>query len=146
MKYWFVEGDVHLREHYDMKIWGVNRAGLDFALALGSANFGGNVKFYAEPKRHGKAWRLRLQHVAVGPGSRCYHRKSHVESVKQGPIGHRGPAVCCHVYKEFFRAIFEINEDARIATTSALYRNKVDFEAKMDAYVEPYPKHCECDV
>lgn len=128
-----------------MKIWGVNRTGLDFALAIGSANFQGNVKFYANPKRKGQAWQLRLQHVEPGPGSRIYHRQSHVESVTKGSIQSRGPAVCWHVHRDFFRAIFEINEDARIKTSWSLYRNKADFDAKMEAEPGPEYEHCECE-
>ncbi len=122
-------------EYSGVKVWGITESGLSFALALGSAKFGGNVKFVSAPRQSGRAWRLRLSHVKPGAGSRIYNdtviETGHMGDYEKNVRRKTGPAVCWHAHREFIRAIFDINSDARVQTSFALYRNKEDFDNKM---------------
>jgi hypothetical protein len=131
-----------------MEIWGITESGLQFALAIGSAHFGGNVKFVSKPKQKGRAWQLRLSHVKPGPGSKVYTDAivtipyalpKRSKKVKKTRIG---PAVCYCVYREFIRAIFDINETARVKTSLATYSCKADFDKKVTTDLAH--GHCTC--
>ncbi len=110
-----------------MKIYGLNRIGLDFALALGNANFDGNVKFAFEPVKFSKVcFRLRLQHKEPGVGSVLLTDRLLIEGVPR--ITRRGPGVCWHAHRDFFLGIFKINPEARIQTSQANFENARDFK------------------
>jgi len=125
----------------EMKIWGINRTGLDFALAHGGGEFGGNIRFLTNPVKSGEsnAYAVRLVHDKPGPGTRIY-----IKQTANGYSARRGPAVCWHAHTAFMRAIFEINPDARIKTCVADYRGEEDFES---SYMETYEElkgDCDC--
>lgn len=114
-----------------MKVYGVNKVGLDFALALGNANFDGNVKYAYEPAQISRVcFRLRLQHKQPGPGSSMTKKR-------------RGPAVCWHAHRDFMRAIYTINPDARITTSFGTYNNERDFEFR---HAQTRYGKCKCEI
>ena len=115
-----------------MKIWGVNSTGLEFALAMGNANFAGNIKFDRCVKIN-RRHVIRLAHRDAGPGSKI--------SIRGNGRKYHGPSVCWHAHRDFIRAVFDINPTARVKTAFADYRSKEDFEAKCDS--TKYGR-CEC--
>jgi hypothetical protein len=119
---------------WNVKIHGLNRTGLDFALALGNAKFAGNVRWAYEPKKRGRTFLVRLTSLDNdGPGVKVY-------CWSQGGK-RRGPSCCWHAHRDFIRAVFSLNPDARVKTAFAMYRDKDNFE---QTYERTFPKSHEC--
>lgn len=120
-----------------MKINGLNRTGLDFALALGNAKYAGNVKWAYEPKQRGRAWLVRLtSQDNEQPGVKLY---------AISPVHTRkGPAVCWHAHRDFLRAVFDLNPAARIKTAFATYNSQEHFEQTFRATQQPEDR-CSCE-
>lgn len=132
-----------------MKIWGVTEQEIRDAVAeVGLAVFGGWSRSGIE--KDGRALRLRLSVNQLSPrnsnGFLPYQRKS-MSTMNSRRIA----AVCWHGHREFMRAIFKRNLEARIKTALADYRGAEDFEQKFEAtfgqgneYHLSYGQSCDC--
>ena len=117
-----------------MKVWGINRAGLDFALMLANADFAGNIKFHSEPKRRGREYLVSLRTQEPGPGANVYfHPACTCCDPPERKIRQTGPSVCWHAHRDFIRALFEINPDSRIKSILSDYKGQADFEARHES-------------
>jgi len=107
-----------------VKVWSVTEAQLrDCAAEVG-------VELY-ELREEGRALRFRIVPTAY-KDARGDHKYQRV-SVSVFREGRRVHAVCWHGHRDFMRAIFRANPDARIKTGIADYRGSDDFEQKFEA-------------
>ncbi|MHC4278166.1 MAG: hypothetical protein ACYSTI_12725 [Planctomycetota bacterium] len=115
-----------------MKIWGVSKTGLEFALALGNAKYAGNIRFKDLTLKNKREYIVRLCHFEPGPGSKIFYVVSRVDagfsSDSTSEVRRTGPAVCWHAHRDFMRAVFEINPEAKIKTSFTAYNNAEHFE------------------
>lgn len=134
-----------------MKVWGANEQEIRAAAkAVG-------VELFGWPNGHvsqdGRALRFRLSVDRTQPrgenGELPYQRIS--QSRMSGIRGRRIAAVCWHGHRDFMRALFRTNPEARIKTALADYRGSEDFERKFsgtygngNSYNLDYGQACTC--
>ncbi len=104
-----------------MKIWGLNKPGLDMALLLTNVRYGDNVKFAREPQYKRTHWIISLKtEDAMKVGSRRSKKKI-------------SNSACWHVHRDFYENIFKINPLARVSTFTADYKGEGAFRHKFTA-------------
>ena len=131
----------------EMKITGLNRVGLDFALALGNANFAGNVKFEKIERKSDRTHLVRLStNDNTQPGVKCYMSREAFDPMSVMKVRRRGPAACWHAHRDFIRAVFNINPEARVKSILTEYNCAEDFENDHET-TKPTDRdgHCTCN-
>lgn len=113
-----------------MEIRGLSLEQIEQAVETASLHYNGNLEMssYSDPlNKRGDAWRVRFGvKSARRPGSRVSNNP-YMDKPK------RIASACWHAHRDIFRAIFDINPDARIKTALAEYHGSDDFEDKFPA-------------
>lgn len=139
-----------------MKVWGATEAQLREALeTVGLKAYGewtGTTYGGAGITRDGRALRLRLGVDTTQPRTDGYlPYQRHSTWAEHGKRPRKVAAVCWHGHRDFMRAVFALEPDARIKTALADYRGAEDFERKYhdtygrgNNYNVAYGQACGC--
>lgn len=100
-----------------MKVWGLNKAGLELALLLTNVKYGDNLEFYKEPVYKKSHWVFTIR-----------VKDSLKVGARRGSKGQLRIHACWHAYRDLYATIFSICSQARVKTVRCDYKGKKDFE------------------